>query len=214
MVEVSFTSTMKNFFYFLFIAVLLISCEKKGTITGTLVDACGAPISNQRVRLLENVPNGEGKTVESVLTDVNGYFAIPYKSKRSSFALQSFSGNEVKVILKDIPAKKHIDFDKINSFVIYNLYIKLKVNNPYTSNDTIKINIYGGTQPVYMKINGPFTSGIVDSVMNQTLTNFPYKYNEKPHITYQYSFTKYGGNFKAKKDIYSCSNNEILFVID
>ena len=183
------------------------------------MDACGIPIPNTEVIVLgKNSSIGGAETgVGSVKTDVNGFFSIDYVSKSSILKLKArtfSSSSSSQIILEDIPAKKHIDFNKINSSVIYNLYIKFQVNNPYTSSDTLKINIYGGTQPVYMEINGPFTSGIVDSVMNQTLINFPYRYNEKPHISYQYSFTKYGISFNAKKDINTCANNEILFVID
>jgi len=202
---------MKSIYFLFIISLLFFSCEKKGTITGTLVDACGTPLFNHRVNLLKQ---GGGKMVEYVYTDINGFFIIPYKSKSGSFDLETYSSNDFKIIIKDIPAKNHIDFNEINTEVIYDLSIKLQVNNAYTSSDTLKIDIEGGLQPVHFDIPGPFSNGIVESVMNQTLGNYPYKYNEKPHVVCRYTFTKFPKEFKMDKDIRSCSNNVILFIID
>ncbi len=202
---------MKNALFIILFFFLLISCEKEGVITGTLVDACGAPLDSVRVNLLEN--RGDD-LVDYGFTNSSGYFSIPYKSKRSSFDLQAIVFPNTPIIIKEIPAKKHIDFGAINTTIIFSLNIKLQVTNAYSSNDTLYINIEGGTQPASFAIPGPFISGVADSLMNQTLTTLPYKYNEKPSIYYSYRFSKHPQVFYAKKAIHSCSMNEIIFNIN
>ncbi len=154
------------------------------------------------------------KTIEFTDTDLNGNFVINYESKYSSFCLKARHNFINTVIIKDIPTKKQLHFERLHTSIIYNLYIRLIVNNPYTSNDTIKLDIEGALQPVHIEIPGPFTSGIVDSIMNQTLSNLPYRYDEKPHINYRFSFSRFPKIHMAKKNIYSCSNNELIFTID
>jgi len=203
---------MKNTLFIILFFFLLISCEKEGTITGRLVDACGSPLDSVRVNITDN--HEGGKNVAIGYTDSGGYFSIPYKSKHHSFRLKAMSTSNFTSIIKDIPAKKHIDFGAINTTVIFSLNIKLQVTNTYSSNDTLFIDIEGGTQPASFSIPGPFISGVADSLMNQTLTSLPYKYDEKPSISYSYRFSRHPQVFHSKKSIHSCSMNEIVFKID
>ena len=170
---------MKKLINYIFVVLLLVSCEKSKnkslTIEGRLMSGCNTPAANKEgsIRTYDAL-SGPGIVLDFI-TDDNGYFKISHNEKGSisKFYVNVEGGSDVLRVHYYPEDHKKLGDIYINPFPT-NFIISLDVQNSYTSNDTLAIRDYSSSDPFAQRlIPGPFTNGFLDSVVNDYYNLFP-----------------------------------------
>lgn len=154
---------MKFFICFFAILFFFSSCKKDKnrpyTIKGRYINSCdGSPVANEEVVISQHGSYGGmyGNSLNSVnlktFTNSNGEFEINYETNHSAPLTLNNRCEGIPI--------ENIDLGNIpllfNSKVLY----KVKINNPYTSMDTLRFSFSDNVPSVYF-MNGPFHDTII-----------------------------------------------------
>ena len=158
--------------------LLFSSCIKNKTITieGRLMQSCDTPAANREGSIIsaDGLLTGPGEVL-FFTSDENGYFKASYTGRVNivSFGVSVQGGGEVLRVNHLEGDKKELGEVYINPFPT-NFIIKLDVENPYTENDTLVMTDFSNPNPLANKlVAGPFTSGVLDSVINSSYNKLP-----------------------------------------
>ena len=166
--------------------------KKPGTVRGRIMVNCTTPLPNHLVKIKTDL-GYSGKYVEDVngnkefMTDSEGYFEINYISNwgKGSLVVSGYSD-----VLEEIPIGEGqvLDIGEVYLNGKVNFIVKLQVNNPHTIYDTLVLRDYNGPS-IYskLKIPGPFVSGIIDTVWNESYMSYPIMYN-KPIVYNRFGY--------------------------
>lgn len=214
---------MKKLFSIIIISLALFGCKSKNqqyTIEGRLMSSCTTPSSNKKILLAQEkgLLTIGGALVKEFTCDENGYFKVMYNPKNGGKITLKSSGR----LIENIPSHKNIQLG-----IVYfnpppvNFKIRLQVNNPYTSSDTLYYYDWNfpqnGASHWEEKIAGPFQSGIIDSVINASYMDFPFRYGENPEMNISYYVNDFQLNKRdAKVIVTPCSEtfSEAVLTID
>lgn len=158
-----------------FIALVFFSCNRKTkqyTLRGRLVNACdGSPDANQALRItqfakssgLGGSTKNKTRIDERLVTDANGNFVLVYETNHSAELEIDIDGPNANSRF-NLPVE-NLDLGDIPLRGKSLVYFKLKVNNPYTSADTL---LYSElNSPPTMQMTGPFRDTVLGlRVMN------------------------------------------------
>jgi len=166
----------KTILFILILAAFTSSCKREDTyyiVKGRLTTDCsGNPVANQEL-LLKQTPSifgGSGGVLGSAITDANGNFAITYNSKDCA------GGDDMRInlsgpIIEYIPTQQNIDIGTIVLSPICKIVYQVKINKPYTANDTLMcLNIINPASPI--RIPAPLHDtilGIINASSMETL---------------------------------------------
>lgn len=173
------------------VAILSLGCNKainKGeeyTVEGRLMYNCETPMANTEFSFIQGSPGlieVKNPLSLTVKTDAEGYFKIVYNGKNAN--ISDFKIRKSGTIMNNIPVFENIDLENVYFDVPpFNFIRRLKVNNPYTVNDTLIIPDHNNqSEPFAFKyVVGPFTNGVIDTVWNHSpLGIIPFTYKETP----------------------------------
>lgn len=211
----------------LILALTLVSsnCDKKKNdpknfhiLKGRVMQNCTTPYASSKILLAGD--SGYGKLFcedingnKEFYTDENGYFEIKYRKNGGAGILYA-----PYKAMSFIPIwNKNLDIGEVNLNGRVSFVIKLQVTNPYTANDTL---IYGDLNNYSsggIKLAGPFSSGIIDTVFNTPYTEYPVTYGKIPKKQINY-FIKSGTSKSTTAEQPFCaeanSYGEAIFIID
>ncbi len=175
---------MKKIISYIAISVLLVACSKNAnkqvTVTGRLMQSCDTPAANKDgiIRLPGGGILSKPATSLAFTTDENGYFEVTHNESFSDFSVRTSAAHSVLEVESLGGDKKELGEVYINPFPT-NFIIHLDIKNPYTENDTLVMMDYGNPDPLAQRyIPGPFECGFLDSVVNQSYTSFPLKWDQ------------------------------------
>lgn len=190
---------MKTFktLFFLCLALLFVSAsckknKKPGTVRGRIMLNCTTPLPNHVIHMRTNLGGGASYVEDAngnteFKTDSDGYFEINYITKGSegSIVVSGYG-----IVLEMIPIGEGMltDVGEVNLNGKVNFVIRLQVNNPHTMYDTLVLRDYNGPS-IYskLKIPGPFVSGVIDTVWNESYMSYPLTFN-KPILFDRFSY--------------------------
>jgi hypothetical protein len=169
----------------LLVLFLLTACGKDEetitTIEGQLMASCDVPAANTSGFILTNdgLLSGPGISL-SFTTDENGYFKVSHRGKAdqlNSFIVRVQGSSDVLKVPGLPGDNKDLGKVYINPPTV-NYYLKLEViNSDYTNLDTLHFSNGGfpvNGQAPWLKLAGPFTTGIIDTIQNAINPNvFP-----------------------------------------
>lgn len=125
-------------------------------------------LSQKPSLLFHNTASGSTKT------DSDGNFIIRYN--------QSSGGDiELQPIMESIPDRCDIDFGDLIISSKNTIIFKIKVNNPYTANDTLTGYIYNEPSSVF-HLSGPFHDTILPGVEVYSSIKSYFTYKDDPEI--------------------------------
>lgn len=175
---------MKKLIGYIIAVVLFTACAKNKSnevvVTGRLMQSCDTPAANKEGTILtaDAILSGPGHIIDFT-TDENGYFEARHSgSGFTRFTVRVEGSSDVLKVDYLSGDKKELGEVYINPFPT-NFIIHLDVKNPYTENDTLVMMDYGNPDPLAQRyIPGPFESGFFDSVVKQSYTSFPLKWDQ------------------------------------
>ena len=175
---------IKQAFYISFFILLLPSCKNKGpyVLKGRLMANCGVPGANKEIIIYQDIDmfNNGGYILNDVYSDENGYFEIEYTPDNGSNLELGVSG--AGSVLEFIPSHKNLDLgDVYYGSIPTNFVIRLDVKEPYSQNDTLVFRDFHSNNILdQVRIPGPFSSGIIDTVVDIGFSKYPIFYNQTP----------------------------------
>lgn len=193
---------MKFLFLPLLLTILFFSCKPKDveyTIKGKLVNSCSStPLANIKVQAIQNNTN-DGFS-ETATSDANGDFEILFKtSQKTTYHLLNINKSNLD---QDMPVES-ADYGMIPLYSDVNVYYKVKINNAYTTADTLLI-VDVNAPNHYYKMCGPFHDTIIGTktitVVNTLVYNRDRKQIEKTNtsaevtVWYKINGTNYYSN--------------------
>mgnify|MGYP005827338927 CR=1 FL=1 len=165
--------------------------NREVTVEGRLMSGCNTPAANT-TGSFHYTSGMSWEEWAEFTTDENGYFKVKKQIEGSTIDLYVDGNSQVLRNIK-LSQKDHLDLGEVYTFppsVSYYLY--LEVDSAYTEFDTLTYSNGGwphdGREP-WLKIAGPFQSGIIDTV--HLLSNI----NDLP-INFE---SKINNNFPSKK---------------
>lgn len=207
-------NSFKKIILILFPLVILSGCEDGFLeepepvyiISGTLKESCGGPVvPNAYLEIFQNsglfTSPSQGW---STYSDSNGRFEFNYKnSSGMSFNLDcgspgAFANHR---IMGGIPAKKNIDLG--DQFLLNQsyLYIKVRFNSAYSTNDTLYYALLPSAGP--RTFNGPFPSTLMDSVLVTkgafTYGNYYALQNEPGRLIWGIGYSDYNNSLQSNR---------------
>jgi hypothetical protein len=166
------------FIAFILITSIITSCDDDTycTIKGRLMCCCDStPYANQDIYLSQkpNLFNNHTASA-STKTDSNGYFIIRYNHN---------SGNDMNLdpILEDVPSGANINLGDLIIISKNIIIFKIKVNNPYTVNDTLTGYVFGEPSSTFY-LSGPFHDTILPQIDIYSQIKSFYTYKSNPEI--------------------------------
>lgn len=172
---------MKNMLFIAFILIISIitSCKSEDTyytIKGRLMCCCdGTPYSNQEIYLSQK-PNlfSNNTASASTKTDSDGNFIIRYSHN---------SGSDLNLdpIMEDVPSGANINFGDLIISSKNTIIFKIKVNNPYTVNDTLTGYVFGEPSSTF-HLSGPFHDTILPQIEVYSQIKSYFTYKDDPEI--------------------------------
>ncbi|MEN8927779.1 MAG: hypothetical protein ABF242_10585 [Flavobacteriales bacterium] len=171
---------MKNFTYLSLFALLLFSCKKetnrnssssKIIVSGKIVTDCaGTPFANQNFVLLKKNTAFIGNNRKEVAfsTDNEGNFKAEFPP--TDFGSEVFIriGNSGGGSILSFNSETDLNIGTLNTSPEASYQIKIKVNNPYSLGDTLRIGNYNGVG---------FTSYKFPAPLSDTILNVAYNYS-------------------------------------
>ena len=175
--------------------ILFTSCSKKTkyTLSGTLYNDCGEPVTNSSIDIRQRstaYSDYSGGSIDVVKTDGSGKFSLKYKSLDNGgtpISIFDGSGADAKLLMSNIPANTDLSVDiyrqktvKINFIINYSSVAA----SLYSKKDTLYI---GGN-----KFGGPFSKGqVLGPISEQQDVNF-YNFQTKDYtVCYGVNFNDY-----------------------
>jgi hypothetical protein len=193
--------------------------DKFQVLKGRIMENCTTPYASKLIKLSGDNALSDLFCVDvngnnEFYTDANGYFEITFRKNGNWGTLYA----PYKVItFIPIGSNECLDIGEVNLNGSVNFLIQLQANSSYTINDTLIIPDYNSSNTGdQIKIAGPFSSGVIDTVMNRSYTNYPLKYSELPRSDINYYFTGYGELRFLNFNTPFCQSNlsEVLITID
>ena len=154
------TLFMKKIKFIALIIIIFTSCIHDNNyykVKGRILNSCdGIPFANQEIALKQSSSlSGRGGVLNTTSTDANGYFTFTYNSS------DCIDGENMEIncsgpIIEYIPTKQNIEIGTIISNPICKIIYRVKINNPYTFNDTLVCHDIAHPSIEGIRVAGPF----------------------------------------------------------
>lgn len=163
-------------FYTIFFLCLLQACfkgnsEERFTISGNIYQSCtSVPLSNRELSFFQAAGSSlqppSGGQLGTTVTDASGHFSFTYKpGNNSDLKIQLPAGFGYSDIVTGVPSKKNLENLTLRYGAVTTVQVRLNVLKPYANTDTLYITDFRDLT-AFMKIAGPFTSGVLYSATN------------------------------------------------
>ena len=139
---------------------------------------CTTPAANMNAQIISSNQMLIGSPIYlKFTTDENGYFKVNYNGKHpfTTFEISTYHTESRLIVNNSLDMVKQLGNIYVGS-IPSNFLIRLNVINAYSANDTLIIRDYSSSDPNALKfIPGPFSSGIIDSIVGFPFKEFPFR---------------------------------------
>jgi hypothetical protein len=177
------------------IVFVLVACKDSHmNIEGRVMLDCNTPIPNAELTVVYRTGGifpDKYKASQTFYTDKNGYFNY-YFTEKKNITVQSIYYENVAIIddVGHLMNGNHFSFGNIYTKYTLGFVRRIKVNNPYTANDTLHLEGFASSGGEKL-IAGPFHDMIVDTVyanLGYPFTEHFYNYDHNISVDKEATF--------------------------